>query len=322
MKIISRIPHTINTRIKAVTTYRNLKCSVEFICRKYHVSKASLMRWNKRYDGTPESLMDKSHRPHTKHPNAHTDEELTKIKNLIRRNPNIGLNELYTKLRIEIGYSRHYASLYRVLKQLGFYNVPIEQKKPYKPKPYNTPLNVGEKWQMDVKYVPRECYKDSSIKHERFYQYTVIDEATRERFIYPYRENSSYSSVDFLKRAIAYFGYIPKCIQTDNGFEFTHFKETTMVHPFDVKCIELNIEHKLIRPRTPRHNGKVERSHRNDNERFYRYLKFYSYDDLLIQMKRYLYRSNRILSSVINWRAPIEQRKFLENNGRFNYTLS
>lgn len=95
-----------------------------------------------------------------------------------------------------------------------------------------------------------------------------------------------------------------------------------MVHPFDVKCIELNIEHKLIRPRTPRHNGKVERSHRNDNERFYRYLKFYSYDDLLIQMKRYLYRSNRILSSVINWRSPIEQRKFLENNGRFNYTLS
>ena len=47
-------------------------------------------------------------------------------------------------------------------------------------------------------------------------------------------------------------------------------------------------------PRTPWHNGKVERSHRNDNKRFYKYLSFYSYDDLINQMKKYLYRSNRL----------------------------
>lgn len=33
--------------------------------------------------------MDKSHKPHSPHPNAHTSEELTWIKNLIKRNPNI-----------------------------------------------------------------------------------------------------------------------------------------------------------------------------------------------------------------------------------------
>ena len=63
MNIISRIPHEIKTRVHAVQTYRNTNCSVSFVCRKYHYSKASLMRWNKRYDGTIESLMDKSHRP-------------------------------------------------------------------------------------------------------------------------------------------------------------------------------------------------------------------------------------------------------------------
>ena len=63
MNIISRIPHETKTRVHAVQTYRNTNCSVSFICRKYHCKKSSLMRWNKRYDGTIESLMDKSHRP-------------------------------------------------------------------------------------------------------------------------------------------------------------------------------------------------------------------------------------------------------------------
>ena len=151
---------------------------------------------------------------------------------------------------------------------------------------------MGVKWQMDVKYVPKRCY--SGKNEQQFYQYTMIDEATRERFIYAYLEQSSYSTIDFIKRAIKYFGYIPQIIQTDNGTEFTHFVKTDRVHPFDVLCKVLNIVHKLIRPRTPRHNGKVERSHRNDQERFYNHLKFYLFEDLQKQMAAYLRRSNNI----------------------------
>ena len=61
---------------------------------------------------------------------------------------------------------------------------------------------IGIKWQMDVKYVPKDCYVGSD--GEKFYQYTVIDEASRERFIFPYKEHSSYSTIDFLKRAIVF----------------------------------------------------------------------------------------------------------------------
>ena len=76
-------------------------------------------------------------------------------------------------------------------------------------------------------------------------------------------------------------------------------------------CDALNIEHKLIKPRTPRHNGKVERSHRNDQQRFYSYLTFYSLDDLNVQMRAYLKRSNNIPSSSLNWLSPLDKRNSL-----------
>lgn len=306
-----KYPHLITTREHAVMTYRNdRRYRVEDICRKYHISKASLMRWNKRYDGTKESLMDKSHRPRNEHPNAHTQEELSWIKNYHRRNPNISICELYGKLREEKAYSRHPGSLYRVFVRLGFRKKALSTKKLSKHnKKYDTPTTLGEKWQMDVKYVPTACY--SKKDGERFFQYTIVEEASRKRFIYAYKEQSSYSSIDFIKRAIIFFGYAPNIIQTDNGGEFTYMSPTNRIHPVDKFLKALNIEHKLIRPRTPWHNGKVERSHRNDQERFYNYLKFYSFEDLQLQMRRYLYRSNNIPMAVLGWKSPNKKQKEL-----------
>lgn len=147
---------------------------------------------------------------------------------------------------------------------------------------------------------------------------TVIDEATRQRFLYAYEEQSGYSTVDFVSRAIRFFGYRPRIIQTDNGTEFTNITDTDRVHIFDRFCQKVGIMHKLIKPRTPRHNGKVERSHRNDNERFYRYLRFYSFDDLQKQMATYLKRSNNIPILVLKsadgktkWLTPMQKREEL-----------
>jgi transposase InsO family protein len=303
------LPHEITTRIHSVETYRKTG-DVEYICRRYKISKASLMRWNKQYDGTRESLTDKSHRPHSQHPRAHTEEELKWIRDYHRRNPQISICELYGKLRTDKAYSRHPLSLYRVFIRLGYRDKPESTKKKSKHlQQYETPGKIGKKWQMDVKYVPTACYTNGA--EERFYQYTMIDEASRERFIYPYKEQSGYSTVDFIKRAIRYFGYKPEIIQTDNGAEFTNFSNTERVHAMDVLCQELGITHKLIRPRTPWHNGKVERSHRNDQERFYNYLGFYSYEDLINQMKNWLYRSNRIPMAVLGWMSPYQKRQAL-----------
>lgn len=311
MTTISHYPHSLNTKYYAVLLFR-FGNPISFVCRRYKCSKASLMRWNKKFDGSKESLLNKSHRPLSPHPNAHTEEELYWIKNYIRRNPNISLCELYGKLRVEKGYSRHACSLFRIVRKLK-YPINTEHHEKYTPKKYDTPTNIGIKWQMDVKVIPKQCY--TGKLPDKFYQYTIIDEASRERFIYPYKEQSSYSTIDFVKRAITYFGYKPKIIQTDNGQEFTHIKRTDKIHPLDNLLNSLNISHKLIKPRTPRHNGKVERSHRNDQQRFYSYLRFYSYDDLLLQMKSYLKRSNNIPMQILNWLSPLEMRqKIIEKN--------
>lgn len=314
MKSISHsqryFPHELNTKFYSVKLYRGGE-SIAFVCRRYKISKSSLMRWNKLFDGTKESLIDKSHKPLSKHPKAHTELELKWIKDYIRRSPNISMIELYDKLRLDKGYSRHACSLFRVLRRLGYFKQKQHEYKKYIPKPYNTPKELGIKWQLDVKYVPKTCYKGQM--QDKFYQYTMIDEASRERFIYPYKEQTSYSTVDFVKRAFIYFGYKPLTIQTDNGFEFTYSKKTKTIHPFDILCNELNIKHQLIRPRTPRHNGKVERSHRNDGERFYKFLSFYSYDDLIIQMKVYLKRSNNIPMQTLEWLSPLQMRQELKN---------
>ena len=288
------------------------------ICRRYKVDRTTVWRWKRRFDGTLQSLEPQFSRKNMRHPNEQTDEEKKHINDLVRRNPTIGLNELYGKLYRDYGYRRNPATLYRYLRK-------TELKKPgkrttYKPKPYETPVAIGEKWQLDVKYVPRECYSGNGA-NDRFYQYTVIDEASRKRYIRAYKDQSQDSTVDFVLRAFKFFNYMPKMIQTDNGQEFTFLKGPTKdgrIHLFDRLCEHFGIEHKLIRPRTPRHNGKVERSHRNDNERFYKYLRYYSFEDLQAQMAVYLRRSNDIPSCVLRsamdknrWLSPNEKEKEL-----------
>ena len=69
------LPHEIKTRENAVKMYRNCN-DIGYVCRKYHISRTSLWRWNKKYDGSRESLEDKSHRPLSKHPKEHTETEI------------------------------------------------------------------------------------------------------------------------------------------------------------------------------------------------------------------------------------------------------
>ncbi len=89
-------------------------------------------------------------RPHSPHPNAHTEQEIKWIKYYHRRNPNISLGELYGKLREDKAYSRHPGSLYRVFVRLGFRKKAESTKEKSKHLgKYDTPTILGIKWQMD-----------------------------------------------------------------------------------------------------------------------------------------------------------------------------
>ena len=100
---------------------------------RYHTNRQYIYRWMNRYDGTLQSLADRSHRPHH-HPNQHTEEELTLIRNMRRRNPNTGLVVLWVKLR-QRGYTRSISGLYRILIRNGQMAVKLPNPK-YIPKPY------------------------------------------------------------------------------------------------------------------------------------------------------------------------------------------
>lgn len=282
------------------------KYGVAKASRKYDKSASYIYFWRSRWDGSVESLRPKSRRPHH-HPKQHTEEELKLIRDLRRRNPKLGVVTLWHRLR-KRGYTRHVYSLYRVLHRLGMLS-PAKEKKKYVAKPYEQMTHPGERIQIDVKVVPRRCIADPDL---RLFQYTAIDEFTRLRFLGAYEEQSTYSSADFLRKAVAWYarhGIHVECVQTDNGFEFTNrFSNTNRdkkTH-FEVAATELGIRHKLIRPYTPRHNGKVERSHREDQKCFYSSHSFYSLDDFVGQLAARQTCSNNLPMRPLAWLSPIE----------------
>jgi transposase InsO family protein len=230
-----------------------------------------------------------------------------------RRNPELGMVELWHRLR-KRGYTRCVEGLFRVMRRMEL--LPKEKPKAkYIPKPYEQMTHPGERIQVDVKVVPRQCIASPELK---LYQYTAIDEYTRLRFLAAYDEQSTYSSADFLQKLNLWYkrrGIKVECIQTDNGFEFTNrFSNSKRDLPtlFETTAASLKIRHKLIRPYTPRHNGKVERSHREDQKRFYDTHAFYSLNDFGAQLAGHQNRSNSIPMRPLHWLSPKEcLRNFL-----------
>jgi hypothetical protein len=283
-----------------------LKHGVAQTSWKMDKSRSYLYFWLKRYDGTLESLRSQSRRPYH-HPNQHTADEIKLITDMRRRNPDLGLIELWNRLR-KRGYTRRPESLYRVMRRLGMFRK-TKPKKKYVAKPYEQMTHAGERVQVDVKVVPRRCITDPTLK---LYQYTAIDEYGRLRCLGGYPEQSTWSSADFAKRAILWYkrrGIKVECIQTDNGFEFTNrFSNSKRDIPtlFEATLAAAGIRHKLIRPYTPRHNGKVERSHREDQKRFYDSHSFYSLGDFGGQLAAHQNRSNRLPMRPLRWLSPIE----------------
>ena len=101
--------------------------------------------------------------------------------------------------------------MYRLLQRLGIkYNKSKKIVKKYIPKKYHTPENIGIKWQIDIKYIPDSCKCDNLPEDLHFFQYICIDEASRERYVYHYMEQTARNTVDFVKRCIKYFVYKPK----------------------------------------------------------------------------------------------------------------
>ena len=267
---------------------------------RYKTSRKTVYKWVSRYDGTIASLKDKSHRPHTS-PKAHSEYELRLIRRVLKRYKWQDLLLAYQVL-CQKNYSRSYGGFKRIALKLRELK-PKKAKEKRKPKPYTRADYPGQKLQMDVKYVPKECVVDG----KKYYQFTAIDECTRWTYRQMYDEKSSYSAKQFLTELIQAAPFPIRMIQTDNGTEFTNALLVVKgAHKtlFEEALDEMDIIYKRIRIATPRHNGKVERQHRTDQMRFYNSLRMFSLADGRKQLAAYQALANNHIKTCLNMKSP------------------
>ncbi len=175
----------------------------------------------------------------------------------------------------------------------------------------------GYRLQVDTKAVPNGTDKRRSHRQ----QFTAIDIVSKIRFLAIYDSLSNYNSIQFVRDALAFYtdiGIHIECVQTDNHATFTNLylggnkkaeHELRRVHPLTQFLLDQGIEHKLSRPGTPQHNGFVERSHRTDEEEFYRRVDVVPLDNVQLQgaMKRWQDEYNYMrLHSSLGYEAPMQ----------------
>ena len=100
----------------------------------------------------------------------------------------------------------------------------------------------------------------------RRYQYTAIDDATRVRALKVYRRHTQQNAIAFLDYVVQKFPFRIHTVRTDRGHEFQA--------QFHWHLADQGIRHVYIKARTPQLNGKVERSHRTDQQEFYQLLSY------------------------------------------------
>lgn len=275
-----KMPITIKEeRYRCIKPILDKEVKIKDVAKISTYSERSIKRWLKMYrEGGTEALEPKSTRPKT-----HRCETLIRTKERIleiRKKEGLcakKINYRLKKEKIKIGLS----TISKILKNEDL--VRKYKVKKLKYKYIKIPLQPGELVEIDVKYVP------DLIANKRYYQYTAIDKATRWRYLQVYEEQSTTNSILFLIEVRKNFKHRIRAIKTDNGSIFTNYYVGTNkrsdqtvknIHALDIYCRDNGIIHYLIDPGKPAQNGTVERSHREDQEKFYERNTFVSFVDL------------------------------------------
>lgn len=167
----------------------------------------------------------------------------------------------------------------------------------------------GELMEIDVKHVP------GPIENKRYYQYTAIDTASRWRHMAVYCEETTHHSILFLREVIKIFPYRIMAVKTDNHSTFTNYylgtnKRSDMtvktIHALDRFCADKGMIHYLIDPGKPAQNGTVERSHGEDERKFYQKNTFKNIEDLKRKLRRWNIYYNDLEHCGLNGKTPNE----------------
>lgn len=275
----------------------------------YPYSKRSLERWLADYKKYGEIKLE----PKSTEPKTQPKETSIRIKERvieIRKQTKKCALKIHWQLEKE-GIDIHERTVGKILKKENL--VKKYRIKKIKYKYIKAARQPGELIEIDVKYVP------GKIKNKRYYQYTAIDTASRWRHLEVYDEQANHHSILFLKEVMKKFEYKIQAIKTGNGSIFTNYytsmtKRSDMtvktIHALDIFCAKNNIIHYLIDPGKPAQNGTVERSHREDQEKFYDQNKFKTFKSLQKELKKWNMYYNNLEHCGLNGKSPNE---FLAN---------
>jgi len=295
------------------------RLGVNQACLKLGLYKSQFYYWKRRYDlqGLP-GLKNKSTKPHLS-PRLSSQEIVDHVL-AVRVETERGADTISLLLKQKHQLIVKRSTINKILKREGFIQKRNKVPKKKHQRRYNASL-PGDRVQIDVKYVP---YKINDGTKGRAYQYTAIDDCTRVRFIKIYDGHGIYQLMDFMKDLIQYFPFKIKLIQTDNHVIFTYkytahkmaFRKLPKEHFLERFCRENDMKHHLIEPGEPELNGKVERSHRTDQEFFYQYWKFNQLKPLQDQFSIWLDHYNHQRPHWgLNGQTPVEKLN------SFNYQL-
>ncbi len=177
-------------------------------------------------------------------------------------------------------------------------------------------LKPGELIEIDVKYVPQK------LGGIQYFQYTAIDCASRWRHLAIYDQQTNGHSISFLREVIQKFPYRISAIKTDNHSTFTNrytgYEKSTdplnaRPHALDVECERLKIIHYLIDPGKPAQNGKVERSHRSDQEIFYDQLTGATLEQLKLSLRLWNMYYNDLEHCGLAGKTPNEMLQLINH---------
>ena len=223
--------------------------NVAMTCRYYGISRQTYYRWYRRFEERGiEGLKDRSTKPLTS-PRATQSEVVGKILYL-RQNYHFGPNKIRMYLKryhdVEISSS----GVWRILKRLNINRLPSSQRYKRLDKRWQRyeKQQPGHRVQIDVKFVA-----PLRGARKKYYQFTAIDDCTRLRVLRIYDRLNQKTAIQFVDYVLERLPFLVQVIQTDNGAEFQS--------SFHWHVLDKGIGHVYIKPRHPRLNGKVERSH-------------------------------------------------------------
>jgi len=228
--------------------------SIASLAAQYNISPVTARKWANREDA-----QDRSHRPHTLHTTLTPLQELIVVE--LRRTLLLPLDDLLVHVRETLNPKVSRAGLDRCLRRHGVAQLRslLPQQEGVKPSYQAFQHHPPGFVHIDIKYLPQ--MPDESARR---YLFVAIDRATRWVWLKVYADQSNASSRDFLAEVHQHAPMKITQVLTDNGSQFTdRFTSQTGVpstrHAFDQLCTQLNIQHRLIRPRHPQTNGMVER---------------------------------------------------------------